>query len=377
MVGRNFTTEQKEEMCKLYQEDNFSATKIAKMFNTTANTISSILKDRGVKVINKQNQLKFDLQKDIVPLYESGISLTKLAKQFGTTHHTLSKYLKELGYEIVNQQNKTKFDETVFDSIDTEEKAYWLGFIYADGYIDFSPLEEGKKSRYGFELSLKGSDIDHLHKFNTFMKHNKDNVRIGTTKCNGKECSRCRWFVANKHLWKTLNSYGCTPRKSLILQFPNRTIFKSESLIRHFIRGYFDGDGCISYIKTNPHDDNSNYTCIGNILSTLDFLTSLNDILKSYDIHGVLRKAHKDENVYELRYSQISMRRLLHYLYDDCSIYLNRKYKRAKFFMDNCRSSKELLELLESENGEGCDANTVLTESIAKGDSAVQSIESE
>ena len=60
----------------------------------------------------------------------------------------------------------------------TEESAYWLGFIFADGYIDSSPLEENKKSRYGFEISLKGSDAEHLHKFNEFMGHNKDNVKI-------------------------------------------------------------------------------------------------------------------------------------------------------------------------------------------------------
>lgn len=45
------------------------------------------------------------------------------------------------------------------------------------------------------------------------MEHNKDNVKIGYVNCNGKRCVRCRWYVANKHLWNTLNSLGCTPRK--------------------------------------------------------------------------------------------------------------------------------------------------------------------
>ena len=53
-------------------------------------------------------------------------------------------------------------------------------------------------------------------------------------------------MFANKYFWNILNSYGCTPRKSLTLKFPDRDIFKSSDLIRHFIRGYFDGDGCFS-----------------------------------------------------------------------------------------------------------------------------------
>lgn len=73
------------------------------------------------------------------------ISLTKMAKREGTTRKTLAKYFKELGIEVINKQNKVRFNEHIFDVIDTEEKAYWLGFTYADGYIDSSPLDENKK----------------------------------------------------------------------------------------------------------------------------------------------------------------------------------------------------------------------------------------
>ena len=75
----------------------------------------------------------------------SSISLTKMAEREGISRQTLAKYFKQLGVEIINKQNRLKFDNTVFDSIDTEEKAYWLGFIFADGTINSSPLETGKK----------------------------------------------------------------------------------------------------------------------------------------------------------------------------------------------------------------------------------------
>lgn len=66
----------------------------------------------------------------------------------------------------------------------------------------------------------------------------------------------------------------------------------------------------------------------------------------------------------QLKFSQENSRILLSYLYSNCNIYLTRKYKRALFFnTKNCRSAKELAELLASENGEDCDVNPVISES--------------
>lgn len=58
---------------------------------------------------------------------------------------------------------------------------------------------------------------------------------------------RARFAVSNKKLVSDLIKLGCVPCKSLILTFPNKEIFKTDDLVKHFIRGYFDGDGCISY----------------------------------------------------------------------------------------------------------------------------------
>jgi hypothetical protein len=273
------------------------------------------------------------------------ISLTKLATKYKMNRRTISNRLKELNYTIINHQNETKFNENIFDMIDTEEKAYWLGFIYADGYIG--------SSDYKFELSLKYSDIEHLNKFNTFMGHNKNNVTSGIVKLNGKEYKRCRWIITNKHLWTTLNSYGCTPRKSLTLQFPKEEIFKGKSLIRHFIRGYFDGDGCISY-------NNKEHTIMSIIfLGSEDFLSDLKIYLPlKYDYVLSLANANTNNTITK----QITINgknglEILNYLYDKSKIHLNRKYER---YTEYCRLYSEEYKLLSTQNGEGCDANTVL-----------------
>lgn len=300
----------------------------------------------------------------------SSISLTKLAKREGTTRQTLAKYFKQLGVEIVNKQNRLKFDNTIFDSIDTEEKAYWLGFIFADGCISSSPLEAGKKPKYTMEISLKADDFKHLEKFNTFTKYEKNGVKIQDAKCGKIICKRCRWTITDKHLWETLNSYGCIPQKSLTLKFPDESIFKSKDLIRHFIRGYFDGDGCFT-----RHIYHTIVTPSVSFLGTKDFLDK---ILEYSKIESNYRhdKRHT-EFTWMLEYHKDPGIKLINYLYDNCTIYLDRKYRLYEFFKNGSRSVQEWTELLSSKVGENStESNTEVIEEI-KEPSTLYSIENE
>lgn len=266
------------------------------------------------------------------------LSLTELSKLSGIDRRTLSVNFKNMGIEIVNRQNITKFNETIFDIIDTEEKAYWLGFIFADGCIGYK--------NNSFELSLALKDINHLQKFSKFMKFLKP---IKT------DSYRCRFMVSNKHLWNTLNSYGCTPRKSLTLKFPNKDIFKSEDLIRHFIRGYFDGDGCITF-----HKNINSVTSICNVLGTTDFLNKFEDSInfKNKITRCKDKRCNKDNDTYGLFFKTSESLDLINYLYTNSSIYLDRKFKLYSFFKNGCRSLEEFNELLLTNIGEPWDGNT-------------------
>lgn len=295
--------------------------------------------------------------------YQSGnISLTKMEQKYGISRQTLSRRFKKLGIDIVNKQNELKFDNTVFDSIDNEEKAYWLGFIFADGYIS--------STNNTFEISLKGSDKEHLDKFNKFMKHkDRNHVKLGKVNCGETICERCRWFVTDKHLWNILNSYGCTPNKSTTLQFPLITIFKYDHLVRHFIRGYFDGDGSLSrYLhKTivSPHIE---------LLGTPEFL---NMVEKYSNIFGKRGKDKRWKNNTEYVYFSLKEGvAFINYIYKDSKIYLDRKYKLYQFFKQGSRSLQEWNELLQTENGEICDDNPVLSSEIKESE-PVYSVEIE
>lgn len=292
---------------------------------------------KNIQVMKNLNweQLAFEFQ-------TTSISLAEMGKRENVDRRTLSKHFKELGVKIVNKQNRAKFNEYIFDSIDTEEKAYWLGFIFADGYINSSPIESNKKSIYGFELSLQLLDLNHLIKFKDFVSYEKNLIT---------DAYRCRFAIANKHLWETLNSYGCAPRKSLTLEFPSEDIFiesneySKKELIRHFIRGYFDGDGCISrYV--NKHIVSVHIEVLG----TKNFI---NGILHYSKIEAAIRhdKRHS-KNIITLDYHVNEGTKFINYLYSESNIYLDRKYKLFNFFKQGSRSVEEFTELLQTNIGE-------------------------
>ena len=196
---------------------------------------------------------------------ETGCSIQFLKRKYGIPPMKISNAIKAAGYDVINKQNQIKFDEHVFDSIDTEEKAYWLGFIWADGCI--------ASRDYNFEMALAEKDKEHLEKFNLFVKH-KRSITKKICKINGKECIAYRSSFNSKHFWNTLNNYGCTPKKSLTLKFPKLEIFKEPQFVYDFIRGYFDGDGCITH-KNKEHTQIAFSLCSSIIVEPSSVISTL------------------------------------------------------------------------------------------------------
>lgn len=277
-------------------------------------------------------------------------SLTKLGRKYGVKRQTISKYLKDRNIEVINYQNRCRIDETVFDIIDTEEKAYWLGFLYADGNIS----SEGHR----FEINLSLKDINHMLKLKSFFKGDDLEVRIDTTK--GEQYPMCRMSVRNEHLWTALKDKGCVPCKSLILKWPDESIFSSKSLIRHFIRGYWDGDGTIGLYKTEKYGYNFSFSVVG----TPMFLKGVQDFI---GLGGCLKNAStpsEPNNAWILSYTSLKSRKAARFLYQNASIYLERKYN---IYQEYCRVEEESSTLQSSKIGEGWDVNPEVISEIAKG----------
>ena len=165
-----------------------------------------------------------------------------------------------------------------------------------------------------------GSDIEHLEKFRSFL-HYETPVKIGTSVCNGKQFSRCRLHLVNKHFHNRLVSLGCMPKKSLQLSFPNISIFASINLILPFIRGYFDGDGCVTHTAHNGLEMI--------IVGTKEMMEGIK--LWCPNVFGSI--IHKDKrcpnsNTYTLVCTCNKATILGHLLYDNATIYLQRKYDK-------------------------------------------------
>ena len=236
----------------------------------------------------------------------------------------IEKRKREWGLKRSNSFYKKKlFNESFFHCIDCEEKAYWLGFLFADGSV--------YKRGTSCIISIRVKDKEICDKF---LKSINANFETYSCLCKDSYHPNLKHEVYSvdlfsKEMFNDLNNYGCVPNKSLILQFPNNI---SKEFIPHFIRGYFDGDGCVTIGKRN------NSTKYNNIhieyCGTLEFLTELNNNLP---FKGTVSKEKRlTTNTYKLSKSGTKNAKIFFkYLYTNATVYLERKYNKfLEYFTD-------------------------------------------
>lgn len=190
-----------------------------------------------------------------------------------------------------------KFNHNFFKEINNEHNAYWLGFIMADGHIN----DKAKSGALQLHIHLSKIDYNHLQKFHLDID-SKNMI------CFGNQ-NDIRSSHSSDILCEDLIKYGCTPRKSLTLQFPKQITTK---MLPHFIRGYFDGDGSTCLHKDRLFVD---------FLGTQNFLIELN---KKLPIQKNVRV--KKDNLWILQFSDISgCKEIYDFMYKDATIFLQRK----------------------------------------------------
>lgn len=242
-------------------------------------------------------------------MWLDGGSLTKVSSELGINRLTLTNYIKSKGYTITNPSKKYNYNETYFKIINTEHKAYWLGFLYADGSI----TELRKTLR--LEISLSSIDKSHLLKFIEDIDGDLNMIKDHTSTLNGIEYAVSSLNVNCTNLCRDLISQGCTPRKSLTLKFPTTV---PNHLLRHFIRGYFDGDGCVDTNRKRI-----------NVLGTNEFLTSLSSYFESLGVTPTKLYKKKDNKAYSMEKYGVNAKIILNHIYNPSTIYLDRKFNKA------------------------------------------------
>lgn len=203
-----------------------------------------------------------------------------------------------------NQYIKTKTNQNIFFKIDTEEKAYWLGFLYADGCV-----RSGEQDNQ-IELSLQEKDYEHLVKFRKFIG-NENAIAYREKQKAYRYCFR------SKQIKNDLIKLGCTPKKSLTLTFPTKEQVP-DNLLRHFVRGYTDGDGCLCIYKGKMSYE---------LLGTEEFLIGLKQRCSLFE--KKVYYAKKNTSVKRLCFSsKQDVKNICDWLYKDTNIYLDRKYEK-------------------------------------------------
>lgn len=243
------------------------------------------------------------LHKEIISLKNNGFSCRRIARTLNTYCDRVVGILREHGFEIFPNKKYTYFQD-VFECIDTEHKAYWLGFLFADGDV--------RIGKWRLKLCLSIKDEFHLVKFSNFIGL-KLPIEISKQRNNKKYVTVS---VNSKKIVSDLILLGCTPRKSKTLLFPKLR----QDLIRHFIRGYFDGDGWATI------ENKADRLRIG-FLGTMLFLNEvLDNIILNTGMNKVKIIPKSGIYMLSLGHKKYNLK-LYEYFYKDASIFLERKYK--------------------------------------------------
>lgn len=212
-----------------------------------------------------------------------------------------------------------------FSIIDTEDKAYWLGFIYADGNVN--------KAQNTLTINLQARDKEHLVKLNKCLEGNYA-VKVTEDVRGDKTYWNARLSVYSTKLVKDLMDKGVVPNKTSIITFPAI----QNDLVHHFIRGYFDGDGtvCERKHRISPSDLACSFVC-GN----QSFLESLRKILFDNNINSYI--IHDKGNKVNLSLAGLqNPDNFLKYIYRDATIYLDRKFEKTKYLYQHLDIERRL-----------------------------------
>ena len=205
---------------------------------------------------------------------------------------------------------RKKYNEKYFEQIDSEDKAYFLGLICADGNV----VNDPKTYRYQVSLKLHTKD---LHILNDFVKY--VNGEMCVWHHNQREIGEVK--LSGKKIVNDLMMLGITPNKSLVLKYPDI----EEKFERDFLRGYFDGDGCIR-ISLDKRD-NSRRGDLRIVSGSIEMLNSINKRFKV--LFGTnVNKIYGNEikNYGFIGWAGMSdIEKIYHGLYDDSNLFLTRK----------------------------------------------------
>jgi len=277
-------------------------------------------------------------KKEICELYLSNLSLYELVEKYKINRSVIKRILLENNIKLRSKTSKYTFNENYFDIIDNQDKAYWLGFIWCDGYLNKRNRTENN-TEYSLKLGLSEKDVGHLKLFQRYIDSNHEikyyDINSKSFNTNYKES---RLLITNKHFCKNLyDMYGLIPHRFDISKLINNI---PKELYRDFIRGVFDAEGSITYKTIDFRTSTCEEFSIG-ISTYEELLKFINKILIEEGLTKTIYKLaqrHEGRDAYcrQLRITgNHIVLNILNWLYkDNEELSLERRYEKYKHIVN-------------------------------------------
>lgn len=265
---------------------------------------------------------------EIKKLYNDGYSTCKIAELYGKTASAIAGVLKRNGCDLRSNKINSRryyFNENFFENINNEYKAYWLGFMYADGYVHTN------SNRFGLSIAIK--DINHLEKFKKCLEANYEIKVYNQNSGYSNNSIYCKLLFTSEKAKNDLIKNGCFTQKTDIIKAPNI----SKKLYKDFIRGYLDGDGCI----TKSLNKYSKYDWKIKICGTVELLNFIKEYIEENEVAHIntFYKRQEHQTVSSIDFGgNNQVEKFLNLIYKDAKIYLDRKYN---LYIDFCNYKKQ------------------------------------
>lgn len=271
------------------------------------------------------------LEEKIITEYLEGATAVSLAKKYNIDKSAPFRLLEERGLNrrtMSESNRKYSIDHNYLDCIDSEEKAYFLGFMYADGYNGYRP----EKKQYHIKMHLHTKDAYILEQFRVNLKSERP-IIYRYKESADKYHEQAGLDISSRRLSERLNELGCHRAKSFTLMWPE---WLTDDLAPHFIRGYIDGDGWITdgYTKSKRKYEVRKFT-IGAIGSDAFIEKLRTEWQRLCGVSSHIARHPVSKGISSVIISgRLQSKKAVNFLYKDATIYLTRKKEVADVILN-------------------------------------------
>lgn len=310
-----------EEFVKDYEELK-SSRAMAQKYNCDKGTILEYANKIGY-INNYRPQLTEEQKAEIIQKYYTHKS-QELAVEYGVSKSYIIKLWSNANIENKKLHRIYHLNDDYFNTINTKDKAYFLGLLASDGNV----FNRNNGQSIIIRLSLQSVDAYILERFKDYIGSDKPLHYTRPSDKNRKEV--CSIEIVSKKMGEDLKKYGVVPQKTYDFVMPDIP----AEFISHYLRGYFDGDGSITLRDSSAQHLPYSYMC-----SYAGFIPNLSKMQKKLTTAGIDSRIQKDNRDYHGEFGSLvissidNVNKFLDYIYKDCDdLYIPRKIERYKNF---------------------------------------------